>query len=256
MSTRPLSPPPELALWREPSLELGEKSPLPHSAPNQARIPSVLYLLNGEGEVTLIHFTSVVAIRVWWIFKKRLQGKCTALYKFIVRSPGEGIGYPHQYSWASLVAQMVKNTTEIRETWARSLGWEDPLEKEMATHSYILAWRVPIDRGAWQATVPGVRVRHDWATKHNTSSEPLSKDQLYPCRSWYHFCVSWPCRSPSCGHSQAQSNTHTVQESGAESPRFVSESTDQSHKHCGLACSVLAWFTPWFVVQCPELITN
>ena len=51
---------------------------------------------------------------------------------------------------------MVKNTTAIRETWARSLGWEDPLEKEMATHSYILAWRVPIDRGAWQATVPGV----------------------------------------------------------------------------------------------------
>ena len=41
----------------------------------------------------------------------------------------------------------------MRETWVRSLCWEDPLEKEMATHSSILAWRIPMDRGAWQATV-------------------------------------------------------------------------------------------------------
>ena len=51
---------------------------------------------------------------------------------------------------------MVKNTTAIRETWVRSLGREDPMEEGMTTHSNILAWRVPIDRGAWQATVPGV----------------------------------------------------------------------------------------------------
>ena len=44
-------------------------------------------------------------------------------------SPGEGIGYPLQYSWASLVAQLVKNLPAMRETWVRSLGWEDPLEK-------------------------------------------------------------------------------------------------------------------------------
>ena len=56
------------------------------------------------------------------------------------RSPGEGIGYPLQYSWASLVAQLVKNPPEIRETWLKSLGWEDLLEKEMTTHSNILAW--------------------------------------------------------------------------------------------------------------------
>ena len=43
------------------------------------------------------------------------------------RSAGEGIGYPHQYSWASLVAQLVKNPPAMRETWVRSLGWEDPL---------------------------------------------------------------------------------------------------------------------------------
>ena len=46
-------------------------------------------------------------------------------------------------SWASLVAQLVKNPPTIRETWVRSLGWEDPLEKVMATHSSILAWRIP-----------------------------------------------------------------------------------------------------------------
>ena len=59
------------------------------------------------------------------------------------RSPGEGIGYPLQYSWASLVAQMVKNPPAMGETWVRSLGWEDPLEKGKAIHSSILAWRIP-----------------------------------------------------------------------------------------------------------------
>ena len=54
------------------------------------------------------------------------------------RSPGEGIGYPLQYSWASLVAQWVKNLPTMQETWVRSLGWEDPLEKGTATHSSIL----------------------------------------------------------------------------------------------------------------------
>ena len=55
------------------------------------------------------------------------------------RSSGEGIGYPLQYSWASLVAQLVKNLPAMRETWVRSLGWEDPLEEGKATHSSILA---------------------------------------------------------------------------------------------------------------------
>ena len=54
------------------------------------------------------------------------------------RSTGEGIGYPLQYSWASLVAQLVKNPPAMRETWIRSLGWEDPLEQGKATHSSIL----------------------------------------------------------------------------------------------------------------------
>ena len=96
------------------------------------------------------------------------------------RSPGEGNGYPLQYSglensvdcivlgitkswtwlsdflWASLLAQMVKNPPVMWETWVRSLGWKDPLEEGMATHSSILAWKIPMDRGAWRATMHGV----------------------------------------------------------------------------------------------------
>ena len=71
-------------------------------------------------------------------------------------SPGEGIGYPLQNSWASLMAQMVKNLPAMWETWVGSLGWEDPLEEGMAAHSNILAWRISMDRGAWQDTVHGV----------------------------------------------------------------------------------------------------
>ena len=70
------------------------------------------------------------------------------------RSPGEG--YPLQYSWASLVAQTVKCLPAMWETWIRSLGWEDPLEGGMAAHSSILAWRILMDRGAWQATVHAI----------------------------------------------------------------------------------------------------
>jgi len=64
-----------------------------------------------------------------------------------------------KYLWlfeASLVAQTAKNPPARQEIWVPSLGWEDPLEDGMATHSSIPAWRIPMDRGAWQATVHGV----------------------------------------------------------------------------------------------------
>ena len=67
------------------------------------------------------------------------------------RSAGEGIGYPLQYSLASFVAQLVKNLPAMWETWVWSLGWEDLLEKAKATHSSLLAWRIP-----WTLTVYGV----------------------------------------------------------------------------------------------------
>jgi len=56
---------------------------------------------------------------------------------------GEEVGFPFHYSWAFLVAQLVKNPPAMRETWVQSLGCEDPLEKGKATHSSILAWRIP-----------------------------------------------------------------------------------------------------------------
>ena len=85
------------------------------------------------------------------------------------RYPGEGIGYPHQYSWASLVVQMVKNLPAMRETWAQCLDWEYPLEKGTATHFSILAWRIPWteEHGRLHtAHEVAKRVRHDWVTKH------------------------------------------------------------------------------------------
>ena len=77
-------------------------------------------------------------------------------------TPGEETDYPFQYSWASLVAQMLKNLPAMWETWVQALGWEDPLEEGMATQSSIFAWTTPMDRGAWRAPVQGSqRVRHD-----------------------------------------------------------------------------------------------
>ena len=59
------------------------------------------------------------------------------------RSTGEGVDYSFQYSWASLVVQLVKNLPAMWETWVRSLAWEDLLKKGKAMHSSILAWRIP-----------------------------------------------------------------------------------------------------------------
>ena len=76
----------------------------------------------------------------------------------------KNLSYDHS-TWASLVARWVKNLPALQETWVQSSGWEDPLEKEMATHSSILAWRIPwteerdrLQSMEWQ------RVRHDCVT--------------------------------------------------------------------------------------------
>ena len=85
--------------------------------------------------------------------------------------------YTHIYG-ASLVAQSVKNLPAMRETWVWSLGWKNPLEEDMATHSNILAWRIPMDRGAWQAAVHGVARSWTWLTEQ-LSTAP------YPCLYWH-----------------------------------------------------------------------
>ena len=81
------------------------------------------------------------------------------------RCPGEGIGYPRQYSWASLVAQVVKNLPVMQEIWVWPLVWNDPLEKGMATYSSILAWRIPwTEEPAGLQSMGSQWVRHDWPT--------------------------------------------------------------------------------------------
>ena len=115
------------------------------------------------------------------------------------RSAGEGIDFPPQYSWASLVAQLVKNPPAMWETWVWSLGWEDSLEKGKATHSSILAWRIP-----WTVQSTGSqRVGHDWVIFHFTSYILSSgkwkfKSQMsyyYTFILWLNFKKMWNCIS-------------------------------------------------------------
>ena len=75
---------------------------------------------------------------------------------------------------------MVKNPPAVQETWIRSLVWEDPLEEGMATHSSILAWRIPVDRGAWQATVHRIAESDMTERLSTTQHRPLpSHEQPY-----------------------------------------------------------------------------
>ena len=102
------------------------------------------------------------------------------------RSAGEGTGYPLQYSWASLVAQLVKNPPAVWEIWVWSLGWGDPLEKGKATHSSILAWRIP--RTVWSRS--SERVRHHWVTfPFIFSTSRLNRS----CTIIYMLCIIYSC---------------------------------------------------------------
>ena len=98
------------------------------------------------------------------------------------RSPGERVGYPLQHSWTSLVAWMVKNPPAMWETWVGSLVWEDPLEEGMATHSSILAWRIPMDRGTWWATVH--EIEKSWTQL--STAQVLVRWEFFICQ------VRWP----------------------------------------------------------------
>ena len=93
------------------------------------------------------------------------------------RSAGEGIGYPLQYSWVSVVPQLVKNVPAIWETWDQSLGWED-LEKWKATHSSILAWRIP-----WTVQSMGSQSQTDWAIFTFTSLVK-ARDSMHRRAQW------------------------------------------------------------------------
>ena len=83
--------------------------------------------------------------------------------------PQAPFGKPLYRIWvASLVAQLVKNLPAVQETWIWSLGWEDPLENEMATHSSILAWKIPwTEEPGRLQSMGSQRVGHDWASNLN-----------------------------------------------------------------------------------------
>ena len=120
------------------------------------------------------------------------------------RSTGEGISYPFQYSWTFLVAQLVKNLPAMWETWVRSLGWEDPLEKGRAIHSSILAWRIPwtVLSMGWQ------RVRHDWVSF--TSLRGVSLEEGMATHSnilaWRSLWTEEPGRLQSMGSQRVRHN--------------------------------------------------
>ena len=84
---------------------------------------------------------------------------------------GHKCSQKHDSPWASLMAQWVKNppaVQETQETWVQSLGWEDPLEKEMATHSSILAWEIPwTEEPGGLQSMESQRVGHDLVTKQH-----------------------------------------------------------------------------------------
>ena len=85
--------------------------------------------------------------------EKQLYPRCVSLCVYLFCFSKMEINIYSLKSWASLVAQLVKNPPAMQETLVGSLVWEDPPEDAMATHSSILAWRIPMDRGAWRAAV-------------------------------------------------------------------------------------------------------
>ena len=107
--------------------------------------------------------------------------------------PGKstGVGCHIQYSWAFLLAQMVKNLPAMQQTRVRSLGREDPLEKDMAPHSSTLAWRIPwIEEPGRLQSMGSRRVRHDWATSlsRTVSEEFWTGTLIWPPKDSFSSC--------------------------------------------------------------------
>ena len=124
------------------------------------------------------------SIFVFLVSRFRQQDVIATHPRYQVVGPGFEPGHltlqPESESGASLVAQMVESLPAVQEIWVRSLGWEDPLEKGMATHSSILAWRIPWreEPGGLQKYLGLQKSRHDWST--NTFTFFASPCSLQP----------------------------------------------------------------------------
>ena len=113
------------------------------------------------------------------------------------------------YIWASLMAQMVKNLPAMRETQVQSLGWDDPLEKGMATHSSILAWRISWseDPGRLQS-LGSQRFRYNWSDLANTPTHCTACGILVPSQRL----------SPGLWDAKAKSTNHRTDR---ECPKYI-----------------------------------
>ena len=99
--------------------------------------------------------------------------------------PRSAISIFYGDSRASLLAEKLKRLPAMRETWVLSLGWEDPLEKEMATHSNILAWRIPWTEPGELQSIGLQRVRHDWVTSLSLSLSFMEEDASHCCGNFF-----------------------------------------------------------------------
>ena len=114
-----------------------------------------------------------------------------------------GVVFPFLLIRTSLVAQTIKCLSTMWETWVQSLGWEDPLEKEMAIHSSTIAWKIPwTEEPGRLQSMGSQRVGHDWATSLFTFPFSSKSTRLYPrsksnSAHWYHSDTLWPSTSPS-----------------------------------------------------------
>ena len=117
-------------------------------------------------------------IYTYALFMSSLTLGFVSLYKnWVVFVAQEGPFFENLYNFFmdfwTLVAQIVKNLPAVQETWILSMGWEDLLEEGMATHSSILAWRIPMDRGAWRATVHVVTKSQTWTERLSTAQHSM-----------------------------------------------------------------------------------
>ena len=132
----------------------------------------------------------LLKITVWIITD--IFRKIFSYWRLITKKIQE-FAHRYKYLWLSIKfphgSDGKESTFSAGETWVRSLGWEDPLEEGMATHSSTVAWRIPMDKGPWQVTAHGSqRLRHNWATNHTHTKKVPSELFGWPNMSLISRC--------------------------------------------------------------------
>ena len=124
-------------------------------------------------------------------------------------------------TWVSLVAQTIKNPPAMQETWVWAPDWEDLLEKGMAIHSSILAWRIPwTEEPGKLQSIGSLRVEHDWETNTFTVMEPMEQSyRTMSSNTVFCFSWDWPCDFSSlCGFSELVLRQDCEQHLGSAEP--------------------------------------